>query len=335
MTRLLRHGQTVPREEDGAVEFRILASMFQSKFMSSPYWSIRTWPNYLQRGGVAKKRYQHCVDPYSVDTIFPSDNSKPFWTKTHWSYTDNVLLPSDFAGHIYHAGSSYDLHSIIQSGLIPGSKDVKKGRHAESKGLQFYQTRSNAIIFLNTLLAVRIAKMWWPGSQGNNCTAKHVNLLLWPQRIVLNPNLHDGRQDTSSFDARTPVDHSSKHRGTCGGGTFKETCRGEIDFRIQGLPHSTVQEQDHTSKEAVQKLIHQFETDLNRDALKADLKQNHTFNPFSELSKGMIYSMGNMEVLREKRDHSQGTVPQLAYILDERHCFLVFSEHACDFQTKL
>ena len=43
---------------------------------------------------------------------------------------DNVLLPSDFAEHIYHVGSSHDTHLIIRSGLIPGGKDVKKGRHA-------------------------------------------------------------------------------------------------------------------------------------------------------------------------------------------------------------
>ena len=41
-----------------------------------------------------------------------------------------MLLANDFAEHIYHAGSSHDLHSIIQSGLIPGWKNVKKGRHA-------------------------------------------------------------------------------------------------------------------------------------------------------------------------------------------------------------
>ena len=56
------------------------------------------------------KGSQYCVDPYSADT--------------------NVLLPSDFAEHIYHVGSSHDLHSIIQSGLIPGGTNVKKGRHA-------------------------------------------------------------------------------------------------------------------------------------------------------------------------------------------------------------
>ena len=58
--------------------------------------------------------------------------------------------------------------------------------------------------------------------------------------------------------------------------------------------HSTFQEQDHIRKEAVQKLIHQFETHPKNEALHADLKQNHAFNPFSEQSKEMIYSMGNM-----------------------------------------
>ena len=43
---------------------------------------------------------------------------------------DNVLLPSDVAEHIYHVRSSHVTRSIIQSGLIPGGKDVKKGRHA-------------------------------------------------------------------------------------------------------------------------------------------------------------------------------------------------------------
>ena len=46
--RLLRHDSSVPREEDGAVEFRILAHMFRSEFASSSYWSIRPWLNCLQ-----------------------------------------------------------------------------------------------------------------------------------------------------------------------------------------------------------------------------------------------------------------------------------------------
>ena len=41
-----------------------------------------------------------------------------------------MLISDDFAEHIYHVGSSNDMNSIIQSGLIPGGKDVKKGIHA-------------------------------------------------------------------------------------------------------------------------------------------------------------------------------------------------------------
>ena len=111
-----------------------------------------------------------------------------------------------------------------------------------------------------------------------------------PQRIVLKPNLNDERQDTTSSDVRTPVDHSDKH-----GGRYRETCRGEIDFRIQGLLHSAVQERDHIRKQAVQTLIHQFENHPNKEALREDLQLKRAFHPFSEQSKEMFYSMGNVE----------------------------------------
>ena len=116
MTRLLRHDQTVPREEDGAAEFRISASISHSKSTSSPYWFIRTWLNYLQRGGGAKKRYQYCVDPRS-DTIL-------YLRAIQCHSGGNILIL-----HCNQFGSSHDLHFIIQSGLILGGKDVKKERH--------------------------------------------------------------------------------------------------------------------------------------------------------------------------------------------------------------
>ena len=60
---------SVLREEDGAVEFKIFAPMFASKFASSPHWSIRTWLSHLQRGGGPKKRFQYCLDPSSAETV--------------------------------------------------------------------------------------------------------------------------------------------------------------------------------------------------------------------------------------------------------------------------
>ena len=130
MTRLLRHDRSVFREEDGAVEFKILAPMFVSQFESSSDRSIRTWFKYLQRGGGLKKRFQYCLDPYSAETLLylRALQGHSGENQIDPALQDNVLLPSDFAEYIYYGGSSHDTHSIIQSGLIPGGIDVKKGR---------------------------------------------------------------------------------------------------------------------------------------------------------------------------------------------------------------
>ena len=100
--RLLRHDPSVCREEDGAVEFRILAPMFRSEFTSSQYWSIRTWLNYLQEGGGPEKSFQCCVDPFSADTILYFRAIQGHSGGKHIILTlqDNVLLPSDIAEHI-------------------------------------------------------------------------------------------------------------------------------------------------------------------------------------------------------------------------------------------
>ena len=64
-----------------------------------------------------------------------------------------------------------------------------------------------------------------------------------PQRIVLKPNLHDGRQDTTNFEARASVDHPSREYGkTRGGREYGEARCGNIDFRIK----DSVQQQDGT-----------------------------------------------------------------------------------------
>ena len=160
MIRLLRHDPSVLREVDGAVEFRILAQMFHSEFTSSQHWSIRTWLNYLQKGGGPNKRFQYCVDPFTARTIQGHSEGK------HFSPTlqDNVLLPDDFAEHIYHVGSSHGTHSIIQSGLIPNGKDVKKGRHA---------------VFFTAVNPMFIHHR----RQEKNCTAKRISLLLYRKEL--------------------------------------------------------------------------------------------------------------------------------------------------------
>ena len=117
------------------------------------------------------------------------------------------MIQSGFFHHIYHIGCAFNLHSIINNGLIPGGQssskretvfflpidpmdknhkdpdviDLNVPRHAQylhnawkrhqdavcwvdinlaiSKGLTFYQTRSNAIILQETLPAYSIPKV--------------------------------------------------------------------------------------------------------------------------------------------------------------------------------
>ena len=97
-----------------------------------------------------------------------------------------------------------------------------------------------------------------------------------PRKAVLKPNLHHGRQDRSNLEARTSVDHQSKESeeyGETRTEEFEETRSGNIGFRVQGLPHSTVQKEDDR-RETVKKLTHQFETHPNRESLMADLNKN-------------------------------------------------------------
>ena len=85
MIRLLRHDDSVNREQDGAVKIEDLASIFPSRITSSSHWSIRTWPRFLQRGGEIKKRLLRSIRGHSGGTHIDP-------TLQH-----NVLLPDDFA----------------------------------------------------------------------------------------------------------------------------------------------------------------------------------------------------------------------------------------------
>ena len=39
---------------------------------------------------------------------------------------DNVVIPSGFFQYIYHVGCAINLHSIINSGLIPGGQNFEQ-----------------------------------------------------------------------------------------------------------------------------------------------------------------------------------------------------------------
>ena len=59
----------------------------------------------------------------------------------------------------------------------------------------------------------------------------------------------------------------------------REIIEEDIDFKIPGLPHSTVKQLQSAN---VRELIQKIENHPNRHALQRDLQQSQSFNPFSQ-----------------------------------------------------
>ena len=67
MIRLLRHDDSVHRENDGAVRFDDLADLFTSRFAATSHWPTQAWISFLAKGGGRKKRFNYCLIPNSSE----------------------------------------------------------------------------------------------------------------------------------------------------------------------------------------------------------------------------------------------------------------------------
>ena len=81
------------------------------------------------------------------------------------------------------------------------------------------------------------------------------------KRCVLTPKHVEG--DQTGTGRPVLVDQEEEHKN---------------DFRVPGLSHAVVAEAEHLR---VQELVKRIENHLHREALQADLQQNHVYNPFS------------------------------------------------------
>ena len=62
---------------------------------------------------------------------------------------------------------------------------------------------------------------------------------------------------------------------------------------MSGLPHAVVKQAENFR---VRELVKKIESHPHREALQADLQQNHVYNPFSDDAKEMIREMDNVEL---------------------------------------
>ena len=76
-------------------------------------------------GGGNKKRFQYCTVSSGQEILYlralQGHSGRNLICP---SSQDNVLIPDDFFTYIYHFGCAINLHSIVNSGLIPGRQTL-------------------------------------------------------------------------------------------------------------------------------------------------------------------------------------------------------------------
>ena len=123
---LLRHNQTVQREEDGAIEFCRIKFHLRSHSSQVRRWSGDRWKACLAAGGGSKRRYQYCSDNSGRIHYLRALQGHSGHNLIDPTLQDNVVIGSGIFHHIYHIGCAFNLHSIINNGLIPGGQDLSR-----------------------------------------------------------------------------------------------------------------------------------------------------------------------------------------------------------------
>ena len=85
----------------------------------------------MAKGGGNKKRFQYCTDPSRQEILyFRALQGHSGRNLIDPSLQDNVSIPNNLFEYIYYIGSAINLHSIMNSGLIPGGQNLCKRQTA-------------------------------------------------------------------------------------------------------------------------------------------------------------------------------------------------------------
>ena len=125
---LLRHNQTVQREEDGAIQFYRIKFHLRNHSSQVQHWSDDRWKACLAAGGGSKRRYQYCSDNSGTILYLRALQGHSGNNLIDPTLQDNVVIGSGIFHYIYHIECAFNLHSIINNGLIPGGQDLSRGQ---------------------------------------------------------------------------------------------------------------------------------------------------------------------------------------------------------------
>ena len=119
---LLRHNQTLYREEDGAIEFCKIKFLLRNHHSQIHNWSDDRWKACLAAGGGSKRRHQYCSDNLGTILNLRALQRHSGSNLIDPTLQDNVLIGTGIFSYIYHVGCTFNLHSIINNVLVPGGQ---------------------------------------------------------------------------------------------------------------------------------------------------------------------------------------------------------------------
>ena len=123
---LLRHNQSLQREEDGAIEFYRIKFYLRGHHSQIHNWSDDRWKACLAAGGGSKRRYQYCSDNSGTILYLRALQGHSGSNLIDPTLQDNVLIGTGIFPYIYHVGCTFNLHSNINNGLVPGGQNLSK-----------------------------------------------------------------------------------------------------------------------------------------------------------------------------------------------------------------
>ena len=133
---LLRHNRSVQREDDGAVQFWRIKFHLRNHSSQVQHWSDDRWKACLAAGGGTKRRYQYCSVNSGTILYLRALQGHSGTNLIDPSLQDNVIIQRGLFHHLYHIECAFNLHSIINNGLILGGQDLSRRQYSSCPLIQ-------------------------------------------------------------------------------------------------------------------------------------------------------------------------------------------------------
>ena len=193
---LLRHGH-LPREEDGAIWKMIFGTNLSTLNLGLTTCGRVQW----QKAEETRKDFNivliHHDKKFFISELFKViQDAIPLIL--HYK-KNNVLIPNDFFEYTYHIGCAINLHSIMNSGLIPGRQNLSKRQtvfftsvdpmnkeHRDPEGIDLETPRlaGRDRIWPNLIWPSLFGRIWpnriWPIPHLAKVNWPHLAILIWP-----------------------------------------------------------------------------------------------------------------------------------------------------------